>query len=250
MISKGDLDHIVPVKTDDELGTLSKAFNDMTSRIRSILKTKEQLLLDVSHELRSPLTRMKVSFEFLDDGDIKNSLKDDLVEMEKMVTEILETARLRDKSGQMNKKPHDIVKILYETAESFMGMKPGLNLKCSSDQIIFSFDEDRIETVIRNILSNAFKFSGKNSPPVDLSIIEKKGHISITIKDSGIGIPAEALPHLFEPFYRVDSSRTKEISGYGLGLGLCKTIMDAHGGSIRIESNDQGTNVFLMLPTT
>ena len=101
-LGKGNLEHRLPEKRGDELGDLSLAFNQMSERIREMLSAREQLLLDVSHELRSPLTRMKVALEFIPEDDSRESLLDDVKEMEQMVTEILETARLKSEYGQLN----------------------------------------------------------------------------------------------------------------------------------------------------
>jgi signal transduction histidine kinase len=247
-IGEGDLDHHVPVKTTDELGLLSAAFNDMTDRIRSALKINEQLLLDVSHELRSPLTRMKLSVELLEDNKFKESLKEDLNDMEIMVTEILETARIGRESGQLNKKKVDLAKLIADVAQPFGDQPPGVNITCTPGPMKVMVDNSRMATVFRNILTNAYKFSRENSPPVEISIIKEAGAISIFIKDNGRGISAEDLPYVFEPFYRADKSRTSATSGFGLGLSLCKTIMAAHKGSISIESDNQETTVSLTLP--
>jgi signal transduction histidine kinase len=103
-VGRGNLKHRVPVKRSDELKALAEAFNDMTDRIRDMLHTKEQLMLDVSHELRSPITRMKVALEFLSEGQAKDSLKSDIAEMETMINEILETARLHHLHGNLKRQ--------------------------------------------------------------------------------------------------------------------------------------------------
>jgi signal transduction histidine kinase len=112
-------------------------------------------------------------------------------------------------------------------------------------------DRARVRKVLGNILDNAVKFSQGRSAPVEASIESAADRIVVRIKDKGVGIPADELPRLFEPFYRVDRSRSRETGGYGLGLSLCKRIMEAHGGSISITSREgEGTEVTLIFPTS
>ena len=118
-VSRGNLDHMVPVKRKGELADLAKAFNNMTQQFKEMLHARERLMLDVSHELRSPLTRLKVALEFLPESDAKESLKEDVVIMETMITEILETARLRNGYATLNLKETDLVPLVQ-------GWLPGL----------------------------------------------------------------------------------------------------------------------------
>ena len=127
-LGKGNLEHRLPEKRGDELGDLSLAFNQMSERIREMLLAREQLLLDVSHELRSPLTRMKVALEFIPEDASRESLLDDVQEMEQMVTEILETARLKSEYGQLNLQKTDLVKLIQDICITFEGQTPGLSL--------------------------------------------------------------------------------------------------------------------------
>ena len=248
-VSRGNLTHRVPLKRSDELRDLAKAFNDMTDRIRDMLHTKEQLMLDVSHELRSPLTRMKVALEFLPDGQAKESIRNDVNEMETMIKEILETARMHHLHSKLNLQPTNLVDLWQEILPEFEGQLPGvLREDFPAEQIVF-IDVDQIKTVFKNILTNAIKYSSPESKPVRISLKAHPPFIVVQIADNGIGIPQDELPFIFEPFYRIDKSRTKETGGFGLGLSLCKTIMEAHGGRIEIESKlDAGTTVSLFFP--
>jgi signal transduction histidine kinase len=127
-VSRGNLDHRVPLKKSDELRDLAEAFNTMTDRIREMLQAKEQLLLDVSHEMRSPLTRLKVALEFLPDGKPKESIKTDIKGMEKMISEILDTARTHHLHGQLKRQRLNLVDLLQEVVPAFEKQAPGVKI--------------------------------------------------------------------------------------------------------------------------
>ena len=248
-VSGGNLKHRVPLKRSDELRDLAEAFNDMTDRIRRMLHTKEQLLLDVSHELRSPLTRVKVALEFLPEGKARDSIADDIAEMEKMINEILETARLHHLYADLKLQPSDLVARLGEVLPDYQHQLPGVHLAEIPEKLVIKIDPGQIKTVFKNIISNAIKFSDTAGDPVQVSVKSEPHHAVVQVVDRGIGIPVEELAFIFEPFYRVDKSRSKETGGYGLGLSLCKTIMEAHGGKIEVESQvGVGTTVSLFFP--
>jgi signal transduction histidine kinase len=248
-VGKGNLDYRTSLKRSDELGQLAQAFNTMTDRIRTMLRAKEQLMLDVSHELRSPLTRMKLSLRLLSESRVKEKIEEDVKEMEKMVTQALDTARESFMPGQLNLQQVDIVKLIKEVLPLFKNQHPGVQIADIPDKIELRIDPDRVKSVIKNILDNAFKYSIERSLPVKISFENRAPYIIIRIQDNGIGIPADEIPFIFEPFYRVDKSRAKYSGGYGLGLSLCKSVMEAHQGKIEIESSpNTGTTVFLLFP--
>jgi signal transduction histidine kinase len=254
----GDLSARVPERRRrDELGDLSRAFNAMTGRIGDMLKSREQLLLDVSHELRSPLTRIKVALEMAPEGTAKDSIRDDLDEMDVMIGEILEAARLDSAAGRLNPEELDLAEICGDAAASHTNGKPHVTVRrtgggtdaAGAGAFRVKADRERIRKVISNVVGNAVKYSREASGPVEVVLEAREDEVRIRVRDKGIGIPAEEIPKLFEPFYRVDRSRSRETGGYGLGLSLCKRIMEAHGGSISLESREgEGTTVELRLP--
>ena len=250
-VGRGNLKHRVPLKNADEFRDLAAAFNDMTARIEDMLQTKDQLLLDISHELRTPITRMKVALEFLPESRARKNLQADIVEMEKMVGGILETARLRHKYSELKKQPADLVALLKQTAAAFEKQPPGIVTVDLPQEVILQVDPHQIKTVFENLLSNAFKYCEPESDPVKISLERRATDVIVRVEDHGIGIPQEELAHIFEPFYRVDKSRSKDTGGYGLGLSLCKTIMEAHEGKIEVQSRlKEGTTVLLFFPCT
>jgi signal transduction histidine kinase len=247
-IGQGNLFHTVPEKRKDEFGKLASAFNVMTGRLRQMLNLKQRLLRDVSHELRSPLTRIKVELEFLEDEQAKKSIATDIREVESMITTILENSRLHHDHSTLTKKQADITRLIQDIVEGFDHREPGVDFKHLSP-LFFAFDPDQMKTVITNLIENGIKYSLPHSRPVQIGVSKEKERVRITVRDTGMGMDESKLPLVLEPFYRLDKSRSKKTGGFGLGLSLCKTIMEAHGGKIRIQSRpDKGTCVTLLLP--
>ena len=245
-LTSGNLDYQTQTRRKDELGELIRSFNLMAKRIREMIHAREHLLLDVSHELRSPLTRTKVTLEMMDDSPDKQDLSDDIHEMETMISEILESARLKSEYGGLNLQEIDIIALLRNVSEEFSKLQPGIKVVTSPEQVALQLDPERIKILLKNIFANAIKYSDSNSYPVEVSVREKTDEVIIEVQDFGSGIPEKELPYIFEPFYRVDKSRSKETGGYGLGMSMSKKIMEAHGGIIEISSKlEIGTTVFL-----
>ena len=248
-VSKGNLSHKVPVKKLDELGHLTEAFNEMTTRLREMLQAKERLLQDVSHELRTPLTRMKVALEFLSEGKPRESIHADVVEMEEMITAILESARIHHAHTRLNLQRADLAELINEVIRAYQDHRPGVVFHDASSPATCEIDPEEIKTVLKNIMDNAVKYSRADSAPIDIYLEEASSSLIIRIKDDGTGISEDELPFIMEPFYRADKSRSKDTGGYGLGLSLCKRIVEAHGGKIEVDSTPRkGTTVSLFLP--
>ena len=247
-ISEGQLDVVVPKQSDDEFGMLTDAFNRMTKRVRDMVNSRDQLLRDVSHELRSPLTRMKVNLEMLPQSERKQSMTADVAEMESMVTALLERERIRD-GRSIRIERMDLVGLVNEMVTRYQDQPPGVRVMTAPPVLHIEADVEGISTVFRNLIENAVKFSLPDSRAVELSIAELGKEAMVRVTDDGSGIPAGSRDSLFEPFYRPDPSRSKKTGGYGLGLSICKRIMEAHGGAINIETHDgRGVTFVLMFP--
>jgi signal transduction histidine kinase len=235
-LSKGDLNVAVPVLTRDEFGVLTDAFNKMVGRVRQMVQARDQLLLDVSHELRSPLTRLKVALALLPDDENRSGMVGDLNEMEAMIAELLEMERLRDGRG-IRRATHDLVSLLREAAEDYQKGHPGIRIVSPFREVWLDIDRDKIKTVLRNLLENAVKFALPDSRAIEIALEQDADTVTLRVLDDGPGIPQADISNLFEPFFRVDRSRSKKTGGYGLGLSICKRIMEAHGGSITVTNN-------------
>ncbi|HEX4457277.1 MAG TPA: HAMP domain-containing sensor histidine kinase [Polyangia bacterium] len=241
LVHQGQLNVQIRTGKDDELGDLTSSFNEMTREIARMLSSREQLLLDVSHELRSPITRLKVALE-LDDDLSKEQVHKSIRDLEVMISELLESARLDAARGGLSLQETDVDGLVQDVAAKLAGTKPGVVVDPIAGHLKFSVDPKRIEIALKNVLENAITHSRHQDLPVQVRASEEGDAIVIAVRDHGHGIPAGEQTAIFEPFYRVDKSRVRETGGYGLGLALCRKIMAAHGGSIEVtESGPRGT---------
>ena len=250
-VEDGNLDARIPETGSDELAELARSFNDMTRSLKERLQARDQLLLDVSHELRSPLTRMRVALEMAEPGSAVDSLREEVEALGNMVTEILETERLKSQAGRLQRAPTDLNALLDAKLARFEGQPPGV-VRSGDPLPSTPVDAERIRLVLRNLLENAHKYGADAASPVEVSTrveTDAQGRWSvITVRDHGPGVPEAEQRLIFEPFYRTDRSRS-EVPGYGLGLPLCKRIVEAHGGTIRFESRaGEGATVTIRLP--
>jgi signal transduction histidine kinase len=248
-VARGDLSHRVPLKRTDELRDLSASFNTMTERLQHLIKSKEQLLLDISHELRTPITRVKVALALMPASPEGVSIEEDLKEMEKKITDLLETARALNIKSSLHLSRVDLSELIHKTAALFEAEKPEIRIADMPDSAPIDLDTELIGRALKNVLDNAQKYSPDHAAPIEISTSTDEIETIISIQDSGAGIPEEDLSFIFEPFYRVDKARTPQQDGYGLGLSMAKNIIEAHGGHIHISSDpDKGTLVQIHLP--
>lgn len=248
-VGQGNLDHRVPPQPADEFRALALAFNEMTERIQGMLETRERLMLDISHELRSPLTRLKVALEFLPDDAAKDSLRQDVLEMEAMTTAILENARIRHAQGKLDVEAANLAPLVRGVLGEFESRPPGVRIAIMPPEVLGRVNPDLIRTVVRNLMMNAVNNSMPESLAIEVGLESQPPFVVIRISDYGTGIAPEELPRIFEPFFRADPSRSRLSGGYGLGLSLCRTIVEAHGGRIEAESMPgRGSTFSVYLP--
>ncbi len=245
-IGDGDLEQKLDESGSRELALLAGGINRMSERIRSMLEAKSGLLLAISHELRSPLTRMRVNLELLEPGDTQRQLVEDLREMEALVGAILESERLNDRHAPLNKSRCDLAELVESVVASH-----ACNDRIRTDLVAVEADVDilRLRLLLKNLLDNAGRYSKPEDGPIEVTLRAQEAGVELVVTDAGIGIEADEIPRLTEAFYRPDSARQRDTGGYGLGLYLCRLIVAAHGGEMRIESwPGQGTKVTVSLP--
>ena len=244
-VSEGEFSTRVPVVRDDEIGKVARSFNQMTDRVRQMMDDRERLLADVSHELRSPLARIKVALELLPEGDKRDSIAQDIKEMESLTTALLEREQIRTQSSQASSERVNLVTIAAEVIDGFNNTPPGVQLNVPPQSLNINGDEALVKILIQNLVDNAIKFSLADSKPVEVSLLETDGAVQIIVDDDGQGIPAELAEKIFEPFVKLNPARGHR-TGYGLGLNLCQRIVQAQGGSIEIQQRKpRGTRVLL-----
>lgn len=255
-IGRGELAHRIKTNRKDEFGELAQTINSMADEIEHMLEAKRQLLLAISHELRSPITRAKVALSLMDSNNLTQGLVDDLNEMEQLVHELLEAERLKSKHHVLNLTEVSLNTLIQQVISNNFSddfgngcIDSGFKLQLDPTLPLLNLDDVRIKFVIKNLLNNAIQHKKKDKHGIEITTQQDQKSIKLTIKDKGVGIATEHITHLSEPFYRADPSRQRKTGGYGLGLYLVRLITEAHGGTFLIESQlGKGTCVTLILP--
>jgi len=261
-LGAGDLSTRVKLCGPGEVGDLGRAFNEMAERIGALVRSEKELLANVSHEVRTPLARIKVALELAAEGDLVRARRflaeigADLDELDRLVEDVLSAARLdlaASGSGAwpVQRTPIDPATMLAEVAGLFRERWPGRALVEETGTPLPELlgDAALLRRMLRNLLDNAAKYSEAPAPVVLGARAWPDGSLGLEIRDRGIGIAAADLPRLFTPFFRSDRSRARGTGGFGLGLALARRIAVAHGGSITVESAEgEGTVVRVTLP--
>ncbi len=243
--AKGKLSYRIPVRRGDDLGKLTEKINEMASRIEQMLAAKRQLLLAISHELRTPMTRINIALNLPDSTQNREKMKHSIAEMEKLLAELLEGERISDEHKILDLTEADLNELILSVIDDFFPAENSIHYAPSAKASV-QCDVNRIRLAIKNIIDNALKYGKAN--PVDISLLDEADYYIIRIIDRGAGISEQAKPHVFEPFFREDQSRQRKTGGTGLGLYLVKTIIEAHKGAVELSSYpDIGTIVTLSL---
>jgi len=255
-ISTRDLSRRLGVASgDDEVSQLAATFDAMLDRIEASFHRERQFVADASHELRTPLAAIQAIVSVTRErprsqGEYEQALDDvdgETARLHTLVENLLELAR-GDAERLAEHQPIDVSGLLRDVCASLevLAEDKGLRLSCKlEDGLVVNGDGDALVRLFVNVLDNAIKYTEEGG--VDVHATAANGGIAVTVRDSGRGVPAEQLPHLFERFYRGDASRSA--GGSGLGLAIARLIAEAHGGTITIASVEgQGTTVSVTLP--
>jgi signal transduction histidine kinase len=247
---RGQFTPPIPVQRRDELGELSERINAMAASLHGMLDAKRALLLAMSHELRSPLTRARLHAELLDDGPERQGLLRDLGEMRDLIEALLESERLGDTAQghrALQAEPTDIAALAREAAATASASGQDLTLQLDDTIGLVQADPTRVRLLLRNLLANARRHAPDATVPPVLSLQRRPdGRLALGLRDHGPGVPADVLPHLAEAFYRPDAARTRASGGVGLGLHLCRLVAQAHGGELQIRNAQPGLDVAMV----
>jgi len=258
----GDLGARVGLRRGDELGDVSRAFDEMADRVTELRRAEKELLANVSHELRTPLARIRVALDLASEGgaDVaRESLAEiagDLDELERLITDVLTAARLDLGDGSssgglpLRRERVDVGELLSRSASRLRAAHPdrALRVEIAGELPAVHGDPVLLRRVVDNLLENAHKYSERPNDPIEL-VARTNGAVEIDVIDKGVGIAEADLGRVFRPFFRADRSRTRATGGLGLGLALAKRIVDAHGGSIELTSKPgAGTRARVRLP--
>jgi two-component system OmpR family sensor kinase len=260
-IGAGDLAARTGLDRDDELGELGRAFDDMAARVQALLLAEKELMANVSHELRTPLARIRVALDLAGEGDADagrvsmTEIATDLAELEALIDDVLTATRLAHNEGTASRFEMHVEEIgpdvlASRASERFRSRHPRRSLTVTTADALPRVRVDPVlfRRVIDNLLENAEKYSPDPARPIALRVAAHE-RVAFEVTDEGLGIPPEDLPHVFTPFFRGERSRFRGTGGVGLGLTLAKRIVEAHGGSIDVQSTlGKGTTVRVTLP--
>ncbi len=244
---QGHFDTPIPVRRQDELGELAEQVNTMARDIRGMLEAKRGLLLAVSHELRSPLTRARLNAELVAPGDARDALLRDLLAMRDLITDLLESERLAAGHAALQREHCDVNALVRSLVdEQFASTALRLDLTESLPRV--EVDPVRLRLALRNLIDNALRHGASAGAPPCVRSALADGRLELSVRDFGPGVDDAQLSHLGEAFYRADAARQRSTGGVGLGLYLCRLVAQAHGGTLHIRDAQPGLELTLSLP--
>lgn len=272
-LAAGDLERRVEVEEDDELGELARSFNEMAARtgaaqmeLKEAVRAREEFISVASHELRTPLTPLKgfaaLTLQWLEKSGAfpererllkaLRSMARQTERLARLVDDLLDTARIQGGRFELERRRADLVPLLREVVERFeLRGESGLTfeLHTPGHAVEGDWDAPRLDQVLTNLVSNAVRYSPQGGT-VRVSLEEEDHHVVVHVEDQGIGIPPESLAGLFRPFARASNAQARHFGGLGLGLFICREIVERHGGTIWAESpgTQQGSAFHVRLP--
>jgi len=254
-----DLSRRIPYhgSADDEVGQLIRAFNQTLSRLENLFNTQRRFIADVGHELRTPLTVIKGNVDLMrrmgcSDDESLGGIESEVDRLTRLVGDLLLLAQAESGKMPLDKRIVELDTLLLEALHQMQVLaRDRLNLRLGEiDQVLVCGDQDRLKQVIVNLVGNAIQYTPEGGEVV-VGLGKSSGQAKLTVSDTGPGIPAEDLPHVFERFYRGEKSRTRsrDGKGFGLGLSIAYWIVRNHEGRIEVNSKEgQGTTFCVWLP--
>jgi two-component system, OmpR family, sensor histidine kinase ArlS len=245
-LSKGDFSVTLPKPSNDEIGELSQSIQTLANDLNYLRHERNEFLASISHELRTPLTYIngyadiarRKSLDEKDRAQYLNIIQEESQRVSSLLKELFDLAKLDKNTFSINKEQVNLSTFFQSIYERVLPAfkNKGIQLVLDCPQNLFiDIDPIRFEQVLINLLDNCLKYSNEIST-TSVRAIEENGKVQITIKDQGVGIPEEDLPHIFDRLYRVDKSRSRATGGFGLGLAIVKQLIEAHGGEISVDS--------------
>lgn len=257
-LGEGDLSQRVSIKDRSEVGELAQAFNSMAEDLEQDKQFQQNMIADVAHELRTPLSNITGYLEAIRDGviepdrDIIRSLSEEACLLSRLVEDLQELSLAEVGELKLVRRYEDVAEIVMEVVAGITGKaeEKGVTvLKNISQNLPEPYiDPHRIRQVLRNLLENAIAHT-RSGDEITADVSQKDEKIEIGVSDTGEGIPPDELPRVFERFYRVDKSRTRATGGSGLGLTIARRLVEAHGGCIWAESEfGKGSRFYFNIP--
>lgn len=243
----GNFDIRIPVRGEDEIAELATAFNQMATGLESLENMRSSFLANVSHDLKTPMTTISGFIDAIISGAIPpenqteylERIKSEVLRLSRLVRQLLDLSRIQAGDRKFTFEQFDICEVTRQIILSFEQKidekRLDVEFNCDEDRMKAVADKDAIHQILYNICDNAVKFS-REGGKLRIDIVSKDKKIHVSVYNEGEGIPKEDLPFVFERFYKTDKSRGLDKTGVGLGLYIAKTIIDAHGESISVQS--------------
>jgi signal transduction histidine kinase len=237
-----------------EIRELSRSVNDLAAALENGERWQKRLTADVAHELRTPLTCLQGNMEAMIDGvwepsaDRLSSCYEEIVRLNRLVEDLNQLSILEQKNLILHRTEFDVTKLINAAAERFrpVAQEKGIAINVTNTGMLMVLgDYDRLTQVFINLISNAVKYTDRGG--VTVTVAETQEYCEVQVADTGIGMEADELTHVFERFYRSDKSRSRNTGGAGIGLSIVQTIVDAHGGRVGVESEPGKGSVFMVL---
>jgi len=234
----------LPEKGPLEVSSAARAFNTMQKRLVAFIQDRTRILAAMSHDLKTPITRLRLRAELLDDPQMRAKFEKDLAEMESMVSATLDFMRGVEKREA--RQPLDVMALLESLQEDAAELKGRVEIEGAALRPYHGLAQS-LKRCLRNLIDNAVQY-GKSAR---IRVEDSAATLRISVRDEGPGIPESDLEHVFEPFYRLEASRSRDTGGTGLGLGIARNIARAHGGDIVLRNlSGGGLEAVLTLPRT
>jgi histidine kinase len=259
-IADGRYEERVEVRGSDELAQLAMRFNQMAEKLSEVESMRRRLIGDVSHELRTPLTAIKGSMEGLMDGilpatqETYQQIHTEADRLNRLVNDLQELSRVEARAYQLDLRQVEVLSLAQTVSKRLApqaeSKRISLDLDLAPDLPRVLADEDRAVQVLTNLTGNALQYTPEGGT-VTIAAQRMNSEVQISIRDTGIGIPPEHLPHIFDRFYRADKSRSRRAGGgSGIGLTIARALVEAHGGRIWAESagEGEGSTITFTLP--
>jgi signal transduction histidine kinase len=251
---RGDLSARSASTRRDELGQLARTFDRMADRIETLLTAERRLLLDISHELRSPLARLGVAVELARSGEnldaALNRIQKESDRLNSLVGQLLQVTRAEGDPNLLQREPVRLDELVQQIVEDsrIEAEAHGCSLVLAAQEsATVRGDPELLHRAMENVIRNAIRYSPRDSS-IDVSLRHTDHRAVVTVRDHGPGVPDEALPHLFDAFYRVEEDRNRSRGGIGLGLSIARRSIELHQGSIRARNALPGLEVEMELP--
>ena len=248
---QGDFSQPIVPSNRDELGDLAEQINAMAARLHHMLDAKRQLLLAISHELRSPLARARMNAELIGESGERSALLRDLGEMRDLITDLLESERLADVQAgghaALQTEVATLSDIVHEQCDA-QAASGAVTLHLDDGLPALPLDRARMRLLLRNLVDNALRHGSESGQPPLVATAATPRAVQLTVRDFGPGMDESQLQHAAEAFYRADAARLRSTGGVGLGLYLCKLVAEAHGGTLALRNAHPGLEITATLP--